>query len=179
MTINGRRFQCSACKHKVSKGRLMNFLRCTKCCGQQARPTLQPWGELLPQAPMEAYHIGKARVHPSHSLASARGVLFCTSCGSWSTHSLGCKSCPKGLKAVCKPPTHVGKEALRRLRKGQPPKAGFTWPDDRGPMSHQAADFSEEGGEVEQLQEMELERIDNAEEQLNDPFADEPCEFFA
>ena len=56
------------------------------------------------------------KVHSSHTIASHFGlkVHFCTRCGHFGPP--GGKS--PGLKAVCKPPSKTGKQALRNIRKG-------------------------------------------------------------
>ena len=70
-----------------------------------------------------------AMLHPSHSLSTIRGVLFCTRCGYYTTRGTGSKSSPRNLAVPCTGvATSVGKTHLNRLARDLPPRAGMQWP---------------------------------------------------
>ena len=67
-------------------------------------------------------------VHPSHSLAWKRGVLFCRVCG--------CHSVKKIVRLHDKCPMKVPSEAIRRhltgIYRGKPPTSSRRWPQEDG-----------------------------------------------
>ena len=59
--------------------------------------------------------IGKVKLHSTHSLGWHRGLIWCWTCGLYST------TVPIGLKSKCDGETLSGTKNLSRLRKGLPP----------------------------------------------------------
>lgn len=73
--------------------------------------------------------LGTKMIHATHKVASARGLWFCLHCGFFASSGVNSKVSPKGLTSECPPaPTKHGKEYLKRLGKGLPPKANMSWP---------------------------------------------------
>ena len=69
--------------------------------------------------------INRLVTHPSHALASYRGVLFCTVCGGLSTVHL------KSLGNLCRgEATSHGRQCIRRIAEGKLPKDVDFWPQD-------------------------------------------------
>ena len=65
----------------------------------------------------------RKKAHTSHSLAAARGVVWCWRCGKVAVTK------PKGLVRPCSgAPSPFGKRTLERLRKGLPPFHLKDWP---------------------------------------------------
>ena len=59
---------------------------------------------------------GRRPIHPTHSLAGGRGVVWCWKCGTHATIK------PKTLAQPCrKVPTQFGRATLARIKKGKPP----------------------------------------------------------
>ena len=73
--------------------------------------------------------MGALGLHRSHALVNAAGFWLCARCGAWSCTS-GAKTSPKRLVAPCAMrATRAGRDVLRRLAKGRPPKRGQQWAD--------------------------------------------------
>ena len=87
----------------------------------------------LPSVPAtQPVTIGARRPHESHSLRFARGVWWCTCCGSYATATHHRKAAPKGLLQVCPGPGHAtdcGKRALERIAQGKHPRDNIEWPE--------------------------------------------------
>ena len=71
-------------------------------------------------------YIGAARrrAHPSHTLATARDIVWCWKCGHVA------KSKPRALVLPCEPPKPHGIATIRRIRRGLPPYGFARWPGD-------------------------------------------------
>ena len=66
----------------------------------------------------------RRRAHPSHTLATARGIVWCWKCGHVA------KSKPRGLVQPCTTPTPHGAATITRIRRGLPPYNFARWPGD-------------------------------------------------
>ena len=88
-------------KHRVVVPRLRTKTF-SPLCLSQARAALQ-------------FGASQRQLHPSHSLAGARGLLWCWRCGCVAT------VCPRKLTEPCKTPTRHGQLCLNRIRRGVPP----------------------------------------------------------
>ena len=66
--------------------------------------------------------IGNVTLHSSHSLGWHRGLIWCWTCGLYST------GVPIGLKVLCDGESLSGTKNLERLRKGRPPQKVLDWP---------------------------------------------------
>ena len=66
--------------------------------------------------------IGNVTLHSSHSLGWHRGLIWCWTCGLYST------GVPIGLKILCDGESLSGTKNLERLRKGRPPQKVLDWP---------------------------------------------------
>ena len=77
--------------------------------------------------------VGRADLHRSHVLMYHGAIWWCAVCGSW-TSTQGERTSPKALKGQCRrAPTRAGRDALRRLARGRPPKAALHWAENLAP----------------------------------------------
>ena len=122
---------CTRCGQGVARSSLKRFLG-TRCVPGQA---FSYWGgastAFARLAHQQAVHVGHGELHDSHALAYHRGVWWCLMCGAYAT--VGDKPGAKRLHHPCAPPTRAGRDYLRRLAKGRPPKVGVEWPFPESP----------------------------------------------
>ena len=66
-----------------------------------------------------------------HCVVFVGGVKICTHCGAYSTATQGMKAAVRRLGGPCGDPTRSGRQALNKLKKGQPPGTNMrAWPAD-------------------------------------------------
>ena len=77
----------------------------------------------MASVPMHSFcstHIGTKSTHPSHTLRSLRGVLFCIKCGAITTQQLKALAAPCRCSTAAYAPPHA-KTSLKRLANGDLP----------------------------------------------------------
>ena len=121
------RYYCSRCTQGPPAGKgLLPWLCSTKCAGPpDLFHSLGPM-RVTAVRPAEGGQLqaGRALLHGTHRLAWHRGVFWCWRCGQYAT------TAPRDLAKPCRPGRRAGKDYLRRLRKGLPPKDKMQWPLD-------------------------------------------------
>ena len=91
----------------------------TPCGGPQAGPIRGTLDDTVV--------VGGLQVHPSHTLAAARGMVICTTCGGVGAFA------PKKLLLPCGPLTRAGRRALCAFQAAELPYGTPAWPDDCTP----------------------------------------------
>ena len=123
------RTACATCCTTATRRVLKQWLK-ADCRPMRAQPAaaatrLRPVGR-------QAVTVGRSDLHRSHQLLYDRGVWFCKRCGAY-TSSFGARSSPRKLVASCTGRlTRAGRDCLRRLARGFPPKASVCWPAPEG-----------------------------------------------
>ena len=119
---------CAVCCSSPAKGGTLSWLKSACTPAEQAAcaalPGLKRCGVGENSQPTR---VGRGDLHPSHRLLHFGGYWWCSVCGSYTT-SGGQRASPKGLRRPCAGhPTRAGRDCLRRLERGRPPKQGQNW----------------------------------------------------
>ena len=119
---------------------------CTRCGGKSTSLTVHAWLR-SPCVPLVPQHfapggglarvpggaglfVGTVAIHPSHVVLSKQGIVWCSTCGSYTTSAQASKSGTKGLGKPCsRAPSAGGLYVLGRLARGLPPRPGQAWPE--------------------------------------------------
>ena len=129
--INVVKAICSRCNQQCLLRNLGQWLQ-QPCTGQAPITVHTPQAGLPIVVATGPVTIGDRRLHESHRLHFARGVWWCTVCGSYATATHHQKSAPKGLLNICVGPgkaTPAGKASLDRVALGNHPRDGCEWPE--------------------------------------------------
>ena len=120
----GGMWACRQCGQRASFSRLRKFL-CSGSCSASLAPH-----DLIVDRPAKptaeaSTQVGTRSIHPSHYTATYAGRWWCWKCAATGT------TYARGLIRPClgAPSSNAGREALSRLRRGLPPKAGQAWPE--------------------------------------------------
>lgn len=121
---------------------LVNRIRCTKCLNSFSLtdPACKAWLQLscspagvsicslnpthAPKPLTEPIHIGNQVSQMSHKMASYRGFIYCTQCGSRAGENQ-----IRNLAKQCAPPTNTGEYTLKCISDGRLPPGLTAWPD--------------------------------------------------
>ena len=120
--------RCRRCRQGGSKKAMWQWLKNEghTCRGVRKADHISKNEIVRPGRGANAVRIGGRPIHPTHALASASGVWFCSSCGVYATAAEGKKSGGKLLFQPCrKEATRGGKCQLRRIEAGRPPRASM------------------------------------------------------
>ena len=114
----GKRYTCVVCNNSFSKPDI-SFQEWLQTSCTPTPTTTRP-----SQVDNNAIHIGNLSIHHTHKIATHKGLLYCTKCGSRAG------SCLKNLAHPCEPPGEYGKISLKAILSDKLPPNLDSWPID-------------------------------------------------